>query len=257
MILEGSAVTEKIYQNIREKKVSATLAVILVGEDPASLSFVKAKEKIAEGLGFNFKLYHLPAIARYEQVKELIEALNKNKYIHGIVVQLPLPKEFNMEEVLKKIDPRKDIDGFSGVFPAPVALAILEILNFYEVELKNKKIVIVGHGKLVGEPLEKVLIKKGYQPIVLGSRDNLDSMRDADILISATGVAGLIKAEMVSEKTVVIDAGTSEIGGHLTGDVDRKVYSKVAAYTPVPGGVGPVTVAMLMKNLVEAAQKVC
>src|SRR4030042_3404205 len=125
MILEGKLVAEKIYQGIREKKVSVSLAVILVGEDPASLSFVKAKEQQANNLGIDFKVYHLPGIARQEQIEELIEALNQNKYIHGIVIQLPLPKEFDAQKILKKIVPKKDIDGFSGRFPPPTVMAIL------------------------------------------------------------------------------------------------------------------------------------
>jgi len=257
MILEGSAVTEKIYQDIRAKKVSATLAVVLVGEDPVSLSYVKAKEKKAIELGFEFKLYQLPAISTEVGVKELICDLNQNEYIDGIVIQLPLPEDFNTDEILKEIKPEKDIDGFSGKYPYPTAQAIIEILKYYDIDLKNKNIVIVGRGRLVGKPLEEMMKKNGIEPIVCDRKtENLaDTISKADILISATGVPGLIKPEMVSERAIVIDAGSSETGGNILGDVDKRVYEKVKSYSPVPGGVGPVTVACLMRNLVEAHNK--
>ncbi|MFA6493111.1 MAG: bifunctional 5,10-methylenetetrahydrofolate dehydrogenase/5,10-methenyltetrahydrofolate cyclohydrolase [Patescibacteria group bacterium] len=264
MILKGKEVAEKIYKNLQKdieelksKGNCPTMAVVLVGEDPASLTYVKVKEKKVITLGIDFKLFHLPAIASQNQLEELLDDLNRNKYIHGIIVQLPLPTDFDKERVLKKIDPQKDIDGFSGdLLPPPTAQAILEILKFYKIELKNKKIVIVGRGFLVGEPLEKLLLGLGFRPEVCDSETkNLgEKVSRAEILISATGNPGLITPDMVNEKMVVIDAGTAEAGGKMAGDVDEACYEKVFAYSPVPGGVGPVTVACLIKNLVEAAK---
>lgn len=252
MNLDGKLVAEKIYFEL--KKIRASLAVVLVGEDSVSLSYVKAKEEMAKRLGFEFKLYQLPAISTEVGVKELICDLNQNKFVDGIVIQLPLPEDFDTDEILKEIKPEKDIDGFSGKYPYPTAQAIIEILKYYDIEIRNKNIVIVGRGRLVGEPLEKMMIKNGIKPIVCDSQTpNLNTQTlSADILISATGVPGLIKPEMTSEKAIVIDAGSSETGGNVSGDVDREVYKKVAAYSPVPGGVGPVTVACLMRNLAEA-----
>lgn len=265
MILFGKPVAEKIYQNLerdiqklRERKIIPSLSVVLVGEDPASLSYVKMKEKIAQHLGINFKLFHLPGIVQEKVVSNLIDELNLNKHISGIIVQLPLPENFNTEKILKKILPQKDIDGFFGAFYPPTAQAILEIFKFYKISLKNKKIVIIGYGRLVGKPLEKLLLSQGLKPIVCDFKTvNLKALtKTADIIITATGVPALIKPEMISQNAVIIDAGTAESGGKIAGDVDLNVYPKIKAYSPVPGGVGPVTVAMLMKNVVGAAKKI-
>lgn len=260
MILSGKPVAEKIYLSLQKdlKKTSRKyLAVILVGEDPASLSYVKIKEKIAERLGIGFRLYHLSGIASEKEVLELVADLNQNKFVSGIMVQLPLLQSFSEEKILKKIVQEKDIEGFFGKFSPPTAQAILEILKFYQIGLKNKKIVIVGYGQLVGKPLEKLLKKQGLKPIVCDSKtkDLKGKILTADILISAVGIPSLIKKNMVSEKAVVIDAGTAESKGKIAGDIAAEVYEKVFAYSPVPGGVGPVTVACLMRNFIEAAKK--
>ncbi len=255
MILYGEPVALEIYQTL--SKAKASLAVILVGEDPVSLSYVHAKEKKALELGINFKLYCFPNIASERQVIELIEKLNSDSEIDGVIVQLPLPKEFDVNRVLKKISPDKDIDGFfSEKFTPPTVCAILEILNHYQIDLKGKKVVIVGHGRLVGKPLATLLQKKGIEPKICTSDSDIAfETKDADIIISATGVLNLIKPEMVSEKAIIIDAGTAESNGKISGDIDPKVFDKVKSYTPTPGGVGPVTVACLMRNLVEATKK--
>lgn len=264
MILYGKQVAEKIYKNLqkeieafRAKKITPSLAVVLIGENPASLSYITVKEKVAARLGIDFRLFHLPGFVQEREVKKLLEDLNHNKFISGIIVQLPLPKDFDTENILKKISPLKDIDGFCGKFPAPTAQAILEILQFYKIFLKNKKIVLVGHGRLVGKPLEKLLLKNGLKPQICDSKTkNLKNILDtAEIIISAVGVSGLIKPEMVNKNAIVIDAGTSESKGKMAGDVDPAVYPKVRAYSPVPGGVGPVTVACLLRNVIEAAKR--
>lgn len=263
MILSGKPVAEKIYQKVKPCLSAGRfdkpplMAVILVGEDKASLAYVHAKAKKAENLGVGFKLFHLSGITNERKILELIEDLNKNKYIDGIAVQLPLPEGIDTEKVLKAILPEKDIDGFySEKFSSPTAQAILEILKFYNIDIKKKKIVIVGYGRLVGKPFAEMLKKEGIQPIICTSNSDIASETiDADIIISATGTPKLIKPGMISEKAVVIDAGTAESKGKIRGDVDPRVYEKVKAYTPTPGGVGPVTVACLMRNLVEAAKE--
>lgn len=264
MILKGAPVAEKIYKNLKkelsilhQKNITPSIGVILVGDDAASVSYVRLKEKIAEDLRINFQLFHLPGIVSGKEVEKLISDLNKNKYIDGIIIQLPMPHDFETEKILKLITPQKDIDGFYGEkFAPPTAKAILEILEFYKINLKGKKIVIVGHGRLVGQPLETILRSSGFRPIV-GDAKTVDLKRltqSADIIVTATGVPGLIKPEMVGSNTIIIDAGSAEAKGKIVGDVDPSVYVKVKAYTPVPGGVGPVTVTCLMKNVVEAAK---
>lgn len=255
MVLYGKPVADQIYSQIKLTD-HPSMAVILVGENLPSITYVKEKEEIAQKLGIEFRFYHLPAMARQKEALALILDLNQNKYISGIIVQLPLPADFETKKILKTISPRKDIDGFSDKFPPPTATAILEILKFYHVSLKDKNIVLVGHGRLVGQPLEKLLKKEGINPIICDSQttDLKTHTLKADILISATGVPHFIKLEMVKEGAIVIDAGTAEGNGKLVGDVDPKVFKKVRAYTPVPGGVGPVTVACLMRNLLEAAK---
>ena len=264
MILPGKPVAAKIYQKLQKDiqvfvsgKRKPEIASIIVGQDPASIVYTKIKEKQAQKLGINFKVYHLSGIAPESNLEELISDLNQNKYITGIIVQLPLPKNFNQEKILKTIAPAKDIDGFQGKMPAPTAAAILEILKFYHISLKNNNIVIVGHGRLVGKPLATMLKKQGLKPIICDSTtfDLKEKTLKAEIIVSAAGSPGLIKPEMVSKTAVVIDAGTVEAKGKLIGDVEQAVYEKVSAYTPSPGGVGPVTVACLMRNVVLAAKK--
>jgi len=260
MILSGKPVAEKIYEGLVQglRKISRRpkLAVILVGEDPASLSYLRVKEKIAKRLGIGFEMFHLPGAVQEKVVEKLIEDLNQNESISGIIVQLPLPGRFEQEKILKKIDRRKDIDGFYSDLSAPTAQGILEILKFYKIGLEKKRVVLVGHGRLVGKPLEKLLSKQAVKPIICDLKTaNLNKkLKTADIIVSATGVVGLIKPEMVTSETIIIDAGTAEAKGKLVGDVDPSVYNKVKAYSPVPGGVGPVTVACLMRNVVLAAK---
>lgn len=264
MILRGQPVAEKIYQKLKQdlkilqrQKITPTLAVVLVGNDPMSLVYVKVKEKMSRRLGINFQLFHLPGVTAEEKVTSLIGELNQNQYIHGIIIQLPLPEHFQTEKILKRIDSQKDVDGFYGELPAPTAQAILEILKFYRIALKDKKIVILGYGRLVGKPLEKMLIQQKIRPIICNSKTkNLkEKTLAADILITATGVPSLIRSEMVTAEAIIIDAGTSEVNGKMGGDISPAVQEKIRAYSPVPGGVGPVTVACLMRNVVEAAKK--
>jgi len=263
MILYGKPVAESIYktlanqiENFKKQGITPSLAVILVGNDPASLVYIKVKEKVAHELGVIFKLYHFPETVSENDLEILIRDLNQNKYIHGILIQLPLPQGFSDDKIIKTILPDKDIDGFLLEHPATTAAAILEILNYYNVELNGKNIVLVGYGQLVGKPLEKLLMKKGIKPLVCDSNTKNIEKRtlEADILISAVGIPGLIKQDMVKSNAIIIDAGTAESSGKMIGDVSPEVYEKVDTYTPNPGGVGPVTVAQLMKNLVEAAK---
>lgn len=259
--LFGPPVAEKIYNGIKKElaknKLKPFLAVILVGENPESLVYIRAKEKIALRLGIGFRLYHFSQIVPQNEIIYLLEQLNNDKSISGIIVQLPLPPKFNTQEMLDSISPQKDIDGFSGNFSSPAAAAIINILKYYDIDLSDKKIVLLGHGRLVGQPLEKFFQKKGINVQVCDKEtQHLEHFtKNADLLISATGRAGLIRSEMIKKGAIIIDAGTAEIGGKISGDVDKSVYAKTAAITPVPGGVGPVTVACLMENLVAAVKR--
>lgn len=255
MILDGRQVADKIYKDLERKieglkkqNIQPFLAVVLIGDDPASLLYIKKKEEKADELGIGFKLYHFPTMASEHDVLNLIQDLNQNDSIHGIIVQLPLPKNIDTDKILKSITPEKDIESVS-----PAAQAILEILKYYNIDLNNKKIVIVGRGKLVGQPLEKILKSQNLDFIICDSKtpDLSSQLLSADIIISGVGEPRLISTDMISKKAIVIDAGTAESSGKIGGDVDPAVYEKVKSYSPVPGGVGPVTVAMLYKNLIE------
>lgn len=260
----GKPVAQKIYENLQKeiaalktKKITPTMAVVLIGSDSASISYVRVKEKRAAMLEVDFNLFHLPGETSQAQVGKILDGLNKNKYISGIIVQLPLPRSLDEEKIIGKISPAKDIDGLNGGFPAPTAQGILEIFRYYHIDLANKKIALVGHGRLVGRPLEILLKKRGLNPKIYDAKStNIKAgLKAADIIISATGVPGLIRPEMVTPRSIIIDAGTAEAKGKIAGDVSPQAYDKVRAYSPVPGGVGPVTVAMLMKNVVSAAKK--
>jgi len=167
-----------------------------------------------------------------------------------------LPASIDTNKIIENVDEKKDIDGLLGNFVAPTAQAILDILNYYQIDLNQKKIVIVGHGRLVGQPLEKILKNQKINVAICDSKTNnlKEETLQADILISATGVPGLILPEMVRVDTIVIDAGSSEANGKMVGDVSPSVYDKITNFTPNPGGVGPVTVAELFLNLIKATK---
>lgn len=264
MILYGKPVVEAIENEIREEikklageNIKPFLAVILVGDDPASLLYTRKKQEKAESLGMGFRLYHFPATIAQSDIEVIINDLNQNKNVHGIIIQLPLPDGYDTDKLLSLIDKEKDVDGLNGGFATPTAGAILELLKFHDINLVGKKVVLVGHGKLVGQPLEKILKNKNIDLEVCDSKTlNLKPITlSADIIITGVGKPNLITADMVNEKAVIIDAGTAESSGSTVGDVAPEVYAKVAAYSPVPGGVGPITVIKLLKNVVEAAQK--
>lgn len=261
MILIGKPIKEKILEDLRKKidveSLKPALAVVLVGSDPASLSYVKVKEKVALSLGIHFHLYKFEENDAEKDIIESIEYLNIDPDTSGIIVQLPLPKVMDTQKILNTVLKSKDVDGFLGGFAPPTVLSILEILKFYQIELKNKNIVLVGNGELVGKPLNKELLKMGYSPIVCDSqtKDLVSILQNADIIISATGKHGLITSDMVKSDAIIIDAGTAEANGEMTGDILPEVQKKVISYSPVPGGVGPVTVAMLMRNVVTASVK--
>ncbi len=251
-IIDGRKIAEDIKNNLKNKVKGLTLAVILVGKDPSSLIYIKQKEKLCQELKVNFKIYTLQEDTIEEKLIELLKTLNEDKKINGILIQLPLPKHINRDNILKEISPKKDADGFNSDLMPCTPKAILKILENENISLKDKKIVVVGQGFTVGQPLTKILKNKGYSVITCNSKTpNLKEVtKQADILITAVGKPQLITKDMVKKGVVVIDAGTSRINNKVVGDVDFESVKEIASkITPVPGGVGPVTVAMVLENL--------
>jgi len=268
-ILDGKKLSEKILAELREelKKtvLKLRLVVIQVGENPVSKVYIERKGKAAEKIGIGFKLYQVDEKTNPEELKEEIEKIVSEIKNSGVIVQLPLPKKFSPEEFLNLIPAEKDIDvlsekslgkfyqGTLKIMP-PVVAGILGLLRNYKIELKGKNIALVGAGKLVGLPLTLQLLREKATVSVLNefTEDTAYFTKKADILISGVGKPNLIKGNMVKKGVVVIDAGTTKLKGKLLGDVDFKSVAKKASYiAPVPGGVGPMTVACLLGNLVK------
>lgn len=265
-------------QQLQAKGIVPGLATILVGDDPASQSYVRAKNNTAHTLGIHSEQHNLPVDISEDALLELIDSCNTNSAIHGILVQLPLPSHINESRVLARIDPAKDVDGFHPVNVGKMLLGeacfipctpngIIELLRRSGVETSGAEVVVVGRSNIVGKPVANLLIQKrtgGNATVTLchtRTRDMAFHTRRADILIVAAGVAKMISADMVKEGVVVIDVGVNRIGvsasgkAILVGDVDfEEVVQKARAITPVPGGVGPMTITMLMHNTVQSAK---
>lgn len=262
MILYGKPVVLAIETELKQEiarladiNIRPFLAVILVGEDPASVLYTRKKEEKAQSLGIGFKLYAYPASVSQADLLLLINSLNHDASIHGIIIQLPLPQGFDTAELLSHISQEKDVDGLNGGLVPPAAGAVLELLNFYKIDLTNEKVVLVGRGKLVGGPLEEIFTQRNIDLTVCDSKTfsiKAETLK-ASVIISAVGKPNLITQDMVGSEAVVIDAGTAESNGSTIGDLSPSAYSYVQSYSPVPGGIGPITVAKLLKNVVEAA----
>ncbi len=283
-IINGTEIAREIREEIRREvaKLKDTtgrmpgLAVVLVGEDPASEVYVRMKEKACLAAGISSFQHRLPAKTNQDELLDLIEKLNQDLRVNGILVQLPLPNWIDEEKILTAIDPDKDVDGFHPVnagklmlgkegFLPCTPLGIMELLKRSGNSPEGKHVVVVGRSNIVGKPIALMLVQKkeGSNATVTichtGTRDLAAITRQADILIVSTGRAGTITADMVKEGVVVIDVGVNQIGETpegkriLAGDVDFEGVKEVArAITPVPGGVGPMTIAMLLKNTVRA-----
>jgi methylenetetrahydrofolate dehydrogenase (NADP+) / methenyltetrahydrofolate cyclohydrolase len=246
------------------------LAVILVGDDPASHSYVRGKEQACQKLGIYSIVDRLPATVTEAEVLERIARFNQDPAIHGILVQLPLPKHISEQKVIEAIAPEKDVDGFHVINVGRVQVGlpgmlpctphgVIQMLHYMNVPLKGKHAVIVGRSNIVGKPLAALLLKEDATVTICHSKtEQLESItKQADILIAAAGRPHLITAEMVKEGAVVIDVGINRVDGKLVGDVAFEEVKKVAGMiTPVPGGVGPMTITMLLHNTIEAAKRV-
>jgi methylenetetrahydrofolate dehydrogenase (NADP+)/methenyltetrahydrofolate cyclohydrolase len=285
-IISGTQVAAEIREELKgrvgklkEKGVTPALAVVLVGEDPASVSYVTAKAKGSDEIGMHEETIRLPADTPEEKVLETVNKLNKDPKFHGMLVQLPLPKHINTEKVINYISPEKDVDGFHPVNvgkalrgePCPLpctAHGVQQLLVRSGYDPAGKHVVICGRSNIVGKPLAAILMqkKKGANATVTvchtGTKDLPSLSRQADVVVAAMGSPKAITADMVRDGAVVIDVGvnrvedkTREKGFRLVGDADfDAIKEKAAAITPVPGGVGPMTVTMLLMNTVEAAE---
>ncbi len=280
----AKAIREELKTEVAELKekhaVVPGLVTILVGEDPASQSYVSAKNKTAHALGIHSEQVTLPADTSEQDLLATVEKYNKDKNIHGILVQLPLPKHINETNVLYAIDPDKDVDGFHPVNVGKMVLGeecflpctphgILELLTRSGVETSGAEVVVIGRSNIVGKPIANLMLQKrkaGNATITLchtRTKDMAAHCKRADIIIAAVGVPKMVTADMVKDGVVVIDVGVNRIGktadgkAILAGDVDFDAVKEKASYiTPVPGGVGPMTITMLMKNTVQAARQI-
>ena len=275
-ILDGKTLSAQIKANLKketealkEKGINPGLAVIIVGDDSASRIYVNNKKKACEECGIHSEEYALSADTSEEELLKLIDTLNERKDINGILVQLPLPKGIDSEKVLLRIDHRKDVDAFHPVNVGKIMIGdfdflpctpagVMELIHLTGIDVSGKECVVVGRSNIVGKPQAMLLLHENGTVTICHSRTkNLSEVcRRADILVAAVGRPKFITADMVKEGAVVIDVGMDrDENGKLCGDVDYEAVSQVAsAITPVPGGVGPMTIAMLMKNTVKAAQ---
>jgi len=256
-------------EKLKRNGVQPGLAVVIVGDDPASRIYVNNKKKVCDEIGIRSFEYALPAETSEEEVIELIKTLNGDKNVHGILVQLPLPQHINSERVLFEIDPDKDVDAFHPVNVGKIMIGnykflpctpagVMELIHRTGIDLKGSECVVVGRSNIVGKPMAMLLLHEHATVTVCHSRtkDLKSVCRRADVLVVAVGKPELIKADFIKPGAVVIDVGINRMeNGKLCGDVDFDGAKSVASYiTPVPGGVGPMTIAMLMKNTVKAAE---
>ena len=273
-ILDGKKISQEIkdelkqeVEKLKQQGVVPGLAVVLVGDNSASQIYVRNKEKACEYVGIKSFSHKFSEDFSEEEILQLIKKLNQDKSVNGILVQLPLPALFDEKKIIMAIDPRKDVDGFhpenvgkmlvkeDALLPCTPA-GIMELLQRYEIDVQGKHCVVVGRSNIVGKPVAMLLLNAGATVTVCHSKtkDINDIIRQADILVSAAGKANLITGDMIKKGAVVIDVGINRLeDGSIVGDVDFEDCKDVAgAITPVPGGVGPMTIAMLMKNCVKA-----
>jgi methylenetetrahydrofolate dehydrogenase (NADP+)/methenyltetrahydrofolate cyclohydrolase len=269
-ILSGHEVAEAVYKELRETLAALSfvpsLRVIRLGEDPASVSYVRLKDKRARELGLRSQVEVYPEDFPEEALLERIGELNQDEDVDGILVQLPLPRHIRAERVLEAISPLKDVDGFhpvnvgrlwsggEGLFPC-TPLGVIRLLKHYGVELRGKEVVVLGRSNIVGKPMAALLLREDATPTLAHSktRDLKGVTRRAEVLVVAVGRPHLVRKDWVRPGAVVVDVGVNRVEGRLLGDVHPEVADVASALTPVPGGVGPMTVAMLMANTVKAA----
>lgn len=275
-LIDGKVVSAKVREEVRletlklkeEKGIVPGLAVIIVGDDPASRVYVNNKKKACADVGFMSEEYALPATTTMPELLSLIDELNERKDINGILCQLPLPKHLDEKEVINRIDASKDVDAFSPVNVGKITIGeydflpctpagVMELLKHYNISADGKNCVVIGRSNIVGKPMGLLLLhQNGTVTICHSKTQNLAEVcKNADILVAAVGRANFVTADMVKDGAVVIDVGMNRVDGKLCGDVKFDEVEKKASFiTPVPGGVGPMTIGMLMKNTLKAAK---
>lgn len=284
-IIDGNATAKSIHEELKAELANLKfdrrpcVAFIRVGEDPASVSYVKKKERVAGEIGIESRLHILPEDTRQEDLNALIDRLNNDDAVDAILIQAPLPKQLNERDTFNRVRADKDVDGFSNAnlgflcqedsraFVACTPAGIIELLKRAEVPTKGKRAVVIGRSLIVGKPMSLLLMKKGADATVTVCHSRSENMKEicaqADILVAAVGRPNTVSADMVKDGACVIDVGINRVpstetksGYRLVGDVDfQNVAPKCSAITPVPGGVGPMTVAMLMKNTLAAYKR--
>lgn len=275
-IIDGKAVSKQVKEQVRleteelkKKGITPGLAVIIVGEDPASQVYVRNKEKACEEVGFYSEKFALPENTTQEELNNLVKELNGRKEINGILCQLPLPSHLDDKEVINLIDPVKDVDAFHPVNVGAIMIGdynflpctpagVMELIRSTGVDVTGKKAVVMGRSNIVGKPMAMLLLHENATVEIVHSKtkDLTSVTKEADILVAAIGKAKFVTADMVKDGAVVIDVGMDrDENGKLCGDVDfENVKDKCSYITPVPGGVGPMTISMLMKNTLTAAE---
>jgi len=276
-LIDGKSLAKKVQDSVaqevsglkQEKNIVPGLAVILIGDDPASHAYVKMKAKACENVGFYSITHNMPDTISQDEIIATIEMMNNNPRIDGILVQLPLPKHVDTDKILEVIDPKKDVDGFHAYnvgrlvtnldsFVACTPLGVMKMFEEYNIDLKGQDVCVVGASNIVGKPMASLLLNANATVTVthIFTKDLKAHTVKADIVIVGVGVPGLIKEDMIKEGAIVIDIGINRIeNGSLVGDVDFKNVSPKCSYiTPVPGGVGPMTIAMLLSNTLKSAK---
>lgn len=273
-ILDGKQIAKDYRQGLqdqvealKEKGFTPKLSVILVGNDGASQNYVRSKKKAAEKIGMISEIVHLEETATEEEVLNELNRLNNDDSVSGILVQVPLPKQVSEQKILEAINTEKDVDGFHPInigklyideqtFVPCTPLGIMEILKHADIDLEGKNAVVIGRSHIVGQPVSKLLLQKNASVTILHSRskDMASYLKDADVIVSAVGKPGLVTKDVVKEGAVIIDVGnTPDENGKLKGDVDYDAVKEIAgAITPVPGGVGPLTITMVLNNTLLA-----
>lgn len=277
-LLDGKKLSSKIKENLKketaefiEKKgITPGLAVILVGDDPASHAYVSMKAKACKEVGIYSVTHEMPSTVTEADILSTIQMINENPKIHGLLVQLPLPKHVDSTKILEAIAPAKDVDGFhpfnlgrlvAGLdsFVPCTPLGVMELLAEHDVDVKGKDCVVVGASNIVGKPMASLLLNAGATVDIchILTKDLAAHTKRADMIFVGVGKPGLITADMVKDGAVVVDIGINKVGDKLVGDVDFDEVSKKCSYiTPVPGGVGPMTIAMLLSNTLKAAKSI-
>lgn len=274
-IIDGKSIAKELRESLaprvaalKEQGITPGLTVIVVGDDPASAIYVRNKERACVELGMNSQVLRFPAETTQEEILNTVRLLNQDDSVHGILVQLPLPRHIDEQAVLRAIDPDKDVDGFHAMnagrlmngepgFVACTPKGVMRLLEVSGVELDGKNAVVVGRSNIVGKPMALLLLQKNCTVTIAHShtKDLTAVTRSADILVVAVGRAGFITGDMIKPGAAVMDVGINRVDGKVVGDVDFESAKEVAScITPVPGGVGAMTIAMLMENTVEAAE---